>query len=204
MSTQQQREALPLRTVLFAVLLIVGGAAGLVASFSLTMDKLALAVDPNAALTCSVNDTVQCARNIVSWQGSVFGFPNPILGLMMFPAPVIVGATLLAGARLRAWYWWTFTAGMWFAAGFVYWLAFESIFSLHTLCPWCALVYLVTIPMWVSTTWALLRSGSAGAAAKRFADRSGNFPPILLAVLGLLLIFGIAQLQLGILQSFFG
>ena len=200
----QQRASLSRSTVSYAILLIVGGALGLIASFSLTMDKIALAEDPEAALTCSVNATVQCERNIGSWQGEVFGFPNPLLGLMMFAAPVVVGMALLAGAKFRPWFWWLFTGGMWFAAGFVYWLAMESIFSIRTLCPWCALVYVVVIPMWITTTMALLRNGSAGPAAKRFADRLGTFPPLLMIILGLLLLFGLAQFQLGIIQSFFG
>ncbi|HAN25039.1 MAG: hypothetical protein CMH36_06660 [Microbacterium sp.] len=182
------------------ILLIVGGLAGLIAAFNLTLDDLALLKNPDAALSCSVNAFIQCGKNIQSPQGNVFGFPNPILGLMMFPAPIAVGVGLLARARFAAWFWWLFLAGMTFAMGFVLWLASESIFSLHTLCPWCALVYLAVTPMWFATVLHVFREGYAGTALAKVGRVLTPWIP-LLTILVYLAIFGTAQLQLGLLQS---
>ena len=191
-------------TVAYAWFLIVGGVLGLTASFNLMLDKIALMNDPNVTLTCSINSTVQCTRNLGSWQGSVFwDVPNPVWGLMAFVAPVAVGVALLAGAKFRPWFWALFTAGMWAGTAFVFWLAYQSIFNLHTLCPWCALVYVVMIPMWVSTTFAGLRAGMVGAPGRTFAEKSGTYVPVLLTVVALLVIFGTAQLQLNVIGSFF-
>lgn len=189
------------RSVMFAVLLIVGGALGLWASFALTIDGFRIAADPNAALGCSFNSIVTCDANIASWQGKVFGFSNPLLGLMMFPAPIVVGFAMLAGAKFKAWFWWLFAAGMTFAIGFIYWLSMESIFVIRTLCPWCALVYVVVIPMWVGTMITIMTNGSLGEGARKIGVK---LRPIawLIAVLGLLLIFGLAQIELDIIGSF--
>lgn len=166
------------RKIVYALILIVGGFAGLLAAYSLTMDAIEIAKDPSASLTCNVNATVQCASNIGSWQGKVFGPPNPILGLMMFPAPIVVGFALLAGARFKAWFWWIFTAGMWFAAIFVFWLAFESIFTIRTLCPWCALTYLAVLPMWSADDGApAFRVCRSRCEARRRAARHGSADP---------------------------
>lgn len=193
----------PMSTVLFALLLIVGGALGLFASFELTLDGFAIAKDPNAALSCAVNSTVTCDANIASWQGSVFGFSNPILGLMTFPAPIILGFALLAGAKFRAWFWWCFAAGMTFALVFIFWLAIQSFFVIRTLCPWCALVYLVVIPMWAATMVTLFTSGSLGEKARGIGEK---LRPVgwVAAVLGLVLIFGLAQIELDVIGSFIG
>jgi uncharacterized membrane protein len=185
-----------------AIVLIVGGLLGLLASFALTMDDINLLKNPDAALTCNLNGVVNCGKNIESWQGSVFGFPNPVLGLMMFPAPVVVGFALLAGARFAAWFWWIFNAGLLFAISFVYWLAFQSIFDIGTLCPWCSLVYLVTIPMFLVVTVRNLRAGLAGGALQRFGDAIAGWVP-LLVIVGYVIIFGAAQLQLNILGTLF-
>lgn len=185
-----------------AILLIVGGVLGLLAAFNLTLDDIALLKDPNAALSCSINTYLQCGKNIQSWQGSVFGFPNPLLGLMMFPAPVFVGVSLLAGVRFPAWFRWTFTAGLTFGIGFVFWLAFQSIFDIHTLCPWCALVYVVVIPMWVAVTVDNLRDGLAGRALRRVGQALSPWI-VLISIVGYLIIFGAAQLRLNILGSLF-
>ncbi|MFT4212768.1 MAG: vitamin K epoxide reductase family protein [Microbacterium sp.] len=188
--------------IALASLLVVGGLLGLLAAFSLTMDEILLLKDPDAGLTCNVNTYLQCGANIQSPQGSVFGFPNPLLGLMCFPAPVAVGVALLARARFSAWFWWLFDAGMTFAIVFVFWLAFQSIFVIGTLCPWCALVYLVVVPMWTAVTVRNLGAGLAGATLQRVGQALAWWVP-LISLGGLLVIFGAAQAHLDILGSLF-
>jgi uncharacterized membrane protein len=185
-----------------ALTLIIGGALGLLAAFALEMDHILLLKTPDTALTCDISSVLSCGKNIDSPQGSTFGFPNPILGLMMFPAPIVVGFALLAKARFSAWFWWIFNAGMLFAIVFIYWLAFQSIFVIGTLCPWCSLVYVVVIPMFLGTTVRNLRAGLAGGALQRFGDAIVAWVP-LIAILGYAIIFVTAQLHLNVLSTLF-
>ncbi|UJP10840.1 vitamin K epoxide reductase family protein [Microbacterium sp. KUDC0406] len=202
MASEPSPAVVPRTHLALALTLIIGGALGLLAAFSLEMDHILLLQKPDSALTCNINSILNCGKNIDSPQGSTFGFPNPILGLMMFPAPIVVGFALLAKARFSAWFWWIFNAGMLFAISFVYWLAFQSIFVIGTLCPWCALVYLVVIPMFLGTTVRNLRAGLAGKALQRFGDAIVAWVP-LISILGYVIIFGAAQLQLNILSTLF-
>ncbi|WP_040163026.1 vitamin K epoxide reductase family protein [Microbacterium gorillae] len=189
------------RVVLYALTLIIGGAAGVIAAFALVLDSLAVAADPNAALTCSVNATVNCATNIASWQGHVFfGVSNPVWGLGLFVAPIVVGMMLLSGARFRAWFWALFGIGMTFAAVFVLWLAYQSVFALRTLCPWCALVYVAVIPMWIATLVAAPASGAFGTLA-RDRGRALTWAVPILSLVVLVLIFGVAQVRLDVLGT---
>lgn len=157
----------PRRPWIFAIFLIVAGAAGWWAAFQLTLDKFLTAVDPHAALNCNLSLLVQCGKNLDSPQGSAFGFPNPILGLGGFAAVIAVGVSLLAGAAFARWYWITFNIGIAGALAFVIWLIGQSIFVLGTLCPWCMLVWLVTIPLFWVVTFRNLAEGVYGSAAKR-------------------------------------
>ena len=84
---------------------------------------------------------MQCGTNLNSPQGAVFGFPNPLLGLGGFVAPIAVGVGLLAGARFARWYWWLFNLGLAGALAFVIWLIGQSFWILGVLCPWCTLVW---------------------------------------------------------------
>ena len=77
---------------------------------------------------------------------------------------IAVGVGMLAGARFSRWFWLLFNAGMLGALGFVVWLISVSIFVLGTLCPWCMVVWSVTIPMfWVLT----LRNAREGVFGER-------------------------------------
>lgn len=92
----------------FAVLLVLTGAAGLLASWVITLDKFKLLEDPGFTPGCSLNPVVSCGSVMTSDQASAFGFPNPMLGLVAYGVVVCVGASLLAGAAFPRWYWLTF------------------------------------------------------------------------------------------------
>lgn len=157
----------PRRPLILAIFLIIAGAAGWWAAFQLTLDKFAVLENPDATLNCNISVLVQCGKNLASDQGSAFGFPNPILGLGGFAAVIAVGVSLLAGAKFARWYWIAFNLGIAGAFAFVIWLISQSIFVLGTLCPWCMLVWLVTIPLFWVVTLRNLREGVYGRPARR-------------------------------------
>lgn len=198
---QQQSHTRP---VVLAVWLIIAGALGWLAAFALTLDRLALLQNPDAILGCNLSVLVQCGKNLESWQGEVFGFPNPILGLSGWVAPIAVGVGILAGARFARWFWWLFGLGMLFAFGFAIWLISQSIFELNTLCPWCMLTWAVTIPTFYVVTIHLLRSGivPASGRVRRGAEALMGWVP-LMAVVSFAIIAIIAQVRLDVLGSLF-
>src|SRR5687767_7833921 len=187
-----------------AVWLIIAGAIGWVAAFALTMERLHLLADPDAIASCDLSPLVQCTANLESAQGSVFGFPNPILGLAGWVAPIVVGFAILAGARFARWFWLAFEAGLTFAFLFVAWLIVQSIYVLGTLCPWCMVTWVVTIPTYYAVTLHILRSGilPAPAGVRRVAGTLMGWLP-LLAVLSYALIAVLAQVRLDVLGSLF-
>ncbi len=185
-----------------SIFLIVTGALGWWAAFSLTLDKFAILADPEAALDCNFSVLVQCGANLNSWQGAVFGFPNPLIGLGGFVAPIAVGVALLAGARFANWFWIAFNIGIAGALAFVIWLISQSVYVLGTLCPWCMLVWLVTIPLfWVVT----LRNAGAGVFGRRLAGPGRALMPWIVPItVGCYLIVALlAQLRLDVLGNLF-
>ena len=192
------------RPTVVAVWLIIAGAIGWWAAFSLTMERLNLLMDPDAIASCDFSPLVQCTANLESWQGRVFGFPNPILGLAGWVAPIVVGFAILAGARFARWFWWLFEAGVALAFVFVIWLIGQSIFVLATLCPWCMVTWVVTIPTFYAVTLHMLRSGIVPAprGIRNGADRLMSWVP-LLAVVSYAIIAIIAQVRLDVLGSIF-
>jgi uncharacterized membrane protein len=143
----------------FALLLMITGAAGLLASWVITIDKFKLLEDPGFTPGCSLNPVVSCGSVMKSDQAAVFGFPNPMLGLVAYAVVVCVGVSLLAEARFPGWYWLLLDAGCLFGVGFVSWLQFQSLYRINALCLWCCLAWVATILLFWYVTSFVVRHG---------------------------------------------
>ncbi len=193
------------RPTVFAVWLVIAGVVGWIAAFALTVEKFHALANPGDAASCDFSVIVQCTANLDSPQGSAFGFPNPILGLTGWVAPIVVGMAVLAGARFARWFWWCFAAGITFAFGFVWWLIGQSIFVLGTLCPWCMVTWLVTIPTFYAVWVHLVRNGtvSRSGRVRRIGAALAAWVPLMAFVTyGVVLL--LAQLRLDAVPQLIG
>jgi uncharacterized membrane protein len=190
------------RPVGFPIFLMLASVVGWIAAFALTLEKFSLLQSPDAALSCDVSILVQCSANLDSPQGSLFGFPNPILGLTGWVAPLVVGAALLAGARFDRWFWLLFQLGVTGAFALVVWLISQSIFVLGTLCPWCMVTWAVTIPVFLSVTLRNLATGDlpSPAAVRRVAGVLSGWV-VVLTLPCYVIVAVLAQLRLDVLGS---
>ncbi|GAB3562463.1 vitamin K epoxide reductase family protein [Amycolatopsis endophytica] len=150
---------------------LVGGALGLAAAIALTLEELAKLADPAYVPSCSLNPVISCGSVMDSTQAAAFGFPNSLLGVAAFAVVVTTGVAMLAGFSPPAWYRWGMQAGAAFGVVFVHWLIHASLYEIHALCPYCLVVWLVTIPLFFYTTVDNLRrvpaTRRAGAALGR-------------------------------------
>ncbi|MCS0602292.1 vitamin K epoxide reductase family protein [Streptomyces sp. LP11] len=143
----------------FALLLIVTGALGVLASLVITIDKIQLLKDPHFSPSCNLSPVLSCTNVMQSAQASVIGFPNPLLGLMTYPVVTAVGVALLAGARFRRWFWLGLNAGTALGTGFCMRLMTQALYEIGALCLWCSLAWAATIAMFWYTTAHNLRHG---------------------------------------------
>ncbi|MFC4605373.1 vitamin K epoxide reductase family protein [Rhodococcus kronopolitis] len=156
-------------------LLLIGGLVGALASFVLTVEKLALVADPGYIPTCSLNPVLNCGSVMETAQASVFGFPNSLLGIAGFSVVAATGAGLLAGARFARWYWMGLQVGVSAAVVFVHWLIVQSLYVIGALCPYCMVVWAVTVPVFWYVTLRNLRNGEFGRPVRAEAlTASGN------------------------------
>ncbi|MFC4225333.1 vitamin K epoxide reductase family protein [Lysinibacter cavernae] len=156
----------PARPFGFAIFSVIAGVIGWFASFELITERINTLVDPQHVPNCNISIVVSCGPNMGSWQGSIFGFSNPILGIAMFVAPIILGVALLAGAQFASWFWRLYLVGITFAFGFVAWLISQSIYSLGTLCPWCMVCWAVVIPLFWYTWLFVAKQGHLGLSER--------------------------------------
>ncbi|MGW7490418.1 vitamin K epoxide reductase family protein [Streptomyces sp. NPDC054786] len=149
----------------FALLLVITGALGTLAAWIITLDKFELLKDPTFKPACSLNPIISCTNIMQSKQAEVFGFPNPMAGLVGFGVVIAIGMALLAGARFRRWYWIGLNIGTLLGAVFCMWLMAQSLYSINSLCLWCTLTWCVTILMFWYTTAHNLKHGIIPAPA---------------------------------------
>lgn len=165
-----------------AGVLAVTGLIGWVASVMLLVERVNSLQSPGVALSCDISPFVSCGALFERWQASVLGFPNPILGVAGFVAPMAVAAGLCAGARVDAWYWRSFSLGVFGAWLFVTWLYIQSVYVIGVLCPYCLMVWAVTIPMWwYLLAWSLKHGTLFGERTRRLGQQL--FPFAWVAVL---------------------
>ncbi|MBT2365046.1 vitamin K epoxide reductase family protein [Streptomyces sp. ISL-10] len=175
----------------FAWLLVVTGAAGLLAAWVITIDKFKLLEDPGFTPGCSLNPVVSCGNIMKSEQAAVFGFPNPMLGLVAYGMVIAIGVALLAGARYRKWFWLGVNAGTAFGVVFCTWLQYQSLYEINALCLWCSLAWVATIVMFWYVTSNNVRNGilPAPAALRGFFGEFAWVLPVLhIGIIGMLIL----------------
>ena len=134
---------------------ILFGLLGWAAAFALTLERIHVAADPDAVLSCDMNIFISCKSVMLTDQARLFGFPNPLIGLAAFMAPVFIGFAVLAGAKFKLWFWRLYLVGLSLGFVFVLYLFIQSTFVIHVLCPYCMLAWVAMIPLfWRNFLWA--------------------------------------------------
>jgi uncharacterized membrane protein len=151
------------------------GAIGLIAAATLLIEKIELLKDPSYVPSCSINPILSCGSIMVTDQAEIFGFPNPILGIVGFPVVLTTGMALLAGAEVRRWFWNGLLVGSTAGLVLVHWLIFQSLYRIGALCPYCMVVWAVAIPTFWYTALRQARTstwltGGRPASVVRFAS----------------------------------
>lgn len=128
---------------------LVAGVIGLVASVTLTLEKIDILLDPAYVPSCNINPILSCGSVMITPQASLLGFPSPLLGLVAFTVVVVTGLLAVTKVVLPQWYWIGLAAGLVVGAVFVHWLIFQSLYRIGALCPYCMVVWVVTIALLV-------------------------------------------------------
>ncbi|RWA17661.1 hypothetical protein MBRU_18750 [Mycolicibacterium brumae DSM 44177] len=167
--------------------ILIAGIVGLTASFTLTVEKLELLVNPAYVPSCSLNPVMSCSPVMSSWQASVFGFPNPLIGLMAFSVVITTGMLAIGKVSLPRWYWNGLLIGTVLGAALVHWLIFESLYRIGALCPYCMVVWAMTMTLLVVAAGIALRP-LATRNAVAHAIYQWRWPLVVLWFTGLILL----------------
>lgn len=128
----------------FPYILIVGGIIALFAAFTLTIEKIEVLKDPSHQLSCSLDPVLACGPVMMSEQATAFwDIPNPSIGLVAFGMFVMTGLAMLAGAKMKRWFWRMYALGVVAGIAFTFWLMYQTVYSIGALCIYCMIVWTV-------------------------------------------------------------
>ncbi|WP_309131719.1 vitamin K epoxide reductase family protein [Brevibacterium sp.] len=151
-----------LRSVPFGIFLVATAVIGFLASFALSVEKYEKLENPQAVLSCDLNPFFSCGSVMEATQSQIFGFPNQLLGIGAFIFPLFVGVLLLAGVRLPGWIMVGLNIGLALGVVLVMYLFYSSIYVIGVGCPWCMVVWTVTIPQFCAVTARNALAGDLG------------------------------------------
>ena len=140
-----------------AVWVLLAGILGEAAAFVLSVEKIRQIQNPSYVPSCSINPVLSCGSVMLTKQASLFGFPNPLLGIAAFSVVIVTGVLAVAGVRLPRWYWAGLAGGTLLGAVFVHWLIYESLYEIGALCPYCMVVWVVTVALLIVVASIALR-----------------------------------------------
>jgi uncharacterized membrane protein len=149
-----------------AIWLLIAGVVGFAAAFTLTVEKIEILINPAYVPSCSINPVLSCGSVMVTPQAALFGFPNPLIGIVAFTVVTVTGVLSLAKVRLPQWYWAGLAVGTLLGVVFVHWLIIQSLYHIGALCPYCMVVWAVMIPLFAVVAPIALRSLAGNAIAR--------------------------------------
>jgi len=190
--------------LLLARIFVIAGGIGWFASAALLIERIQSLQDPTENPSCDISPFVSCGALFDRWQASLFGFPNAILGVAGFVAPIVIGLGIMAGANFKNWFWRGAVVGLGAAWIFVTWLFTQSIYNIGVRCPYCLVVWVATIPMWWTVLIITITQGYWGAKIRTLVSNWGIsfLPAIIILNYGVIAFLIIQELGSRIASSF--
>ena len=133
----------------YPVILTVGAFIGLVASFWQVVERIFMLKNPGAELSCNLNPILDCGTVLGNKWAALFGFPNALLGIVMFTILFTIGLMLLNGIALKKWFWKVFLAVMIMLILFSVWFFATSLYVIGKICIFCIFIWTVSVPIFL-------------------------------------------------------
>lgn len=133
----------------YPFVLTIGAFIGLVASFWQVVERIFMLKNPGAELSCNLNPILDCGTVLGNRWSALFGFPNALLGIVMFTILFTIGLMLLNGIALKKWFWKVFLAVMIMLILFSVWFFATSLYVIGKICIFCIFIWTVSVPIFL-------------------------------------------------------
>ena len=135
---------------------VATGLVGMISSLALTYDKIQVLSDKAYEPSCNINPILSCGSVMKTEQASLFGLPNTVFGLIAFTMLLTFGFLLIGGAVVKRWVWIAAQVAATIGVIFMHYLFFQGVYRIQAICPWCFVIWMITIPtFWYITLYNL-------------------------------------------------
>ncbi|MBD3689115.1 hypothetical protein H8R18_06130 [Nanchangia anserum] len=136
---------------------------GTIASALLLRTGVFYASHPDASLACDVNPLIGCSSSLQAPEGHLFGVPNALVGTIGFALFLGIAIVLACGRRVPRLLWGLIGLGCLAGCVWIVWFLYLSVTTFRSLCPYCLVVWVVTIPLTCIVWSHLARTRRAGS-----------------------------------------
>ncbi len=171
-----------------ALWVLIAGVIGLLAAADLLVEKIEMLKNPEYVPSCSINPVLACGSVITTPQAEAFGPPNPLFGVIAFTLVIVTGVLALTGVSLPRWYWVGLMIGTGLGVVFVHWLIFESLYQIGALCPYCMVVWSVTVPLFVVVSSIALQPLAGNPVARAIYHWRWSLATLWFTAVGLMIL----------------
>jgi len=144
---------------IYPKILTLGALIGLIASFWQVVERINMLKNPGAELSCNLNPVIDCGSVLGNKWAALFGFPNALLGIVMFTVLLTVGLMLLSGIQLKKWFWKVFLSVEVMLILFSVWFFVTSLYVIGKVCIFCIFIWAVSVPVFLYGIDWLITSG---------------------------------------------
>lgn len=130
-------------------LLTLGSLVGLIASFWQVVERIHMLKEPGVSLSCNINPVIDCGSVLGNRWAALFGFPNALLGIVMFTILFTIGLMLLSGVELKRWFWKVLFGVSVMLILFSVWFFGMSLYVIGKVCIFCLFIWAVSVPIFL-------------------------------------------------------
>ena len=158
----------------YYLILSIGGALGMIAMTWQASERIAMLKNPTAPLNCNISPVIDCGTVLGNKLAALFGFPNAFIGMIVFSMLALAGIAGLSGVVYTKAFKSVVLTLSTILLLFSMWFFGASLYSIGKICIFCAVGWVVSLPIFVYSLTDWLEDKKSGNYKKFYAWLNSN------------------------------
>lgn len=165
---------------IYSLILSIGGTLGMIAMTWQASERIAMLKNPSTPLNCNLSPVIDCGTVLSNKLAALFGFPNAFIGMIVFAMLAIIGIAGLCGVVYTKAFKRVILSLGTILILFSMWFFSASLYSIGKICIFCAVGWIVSIPIFVYSLNDWLKDMNTKGYKKIYVWLNSNKATVLL------------------------